>query len=203
MSGLDAYERIEVRSRTALRAWLTEHQARTESVWLVTFKKGRGPHVPYGDLVEELLCVGWVDSRPRKLDDDRTMLLASPRKPKSAWSKLNKDRVAALTRAGAMQPRGLAVVAEAKASGRWAALDAVEALEVPPDLRIALAAIPNAASNFEAFPRSAKRGILEWIVQAKKAETRAQRVEETARLAGDNQRANQWPRPAIKSDRRR
>ena len=197
MSGLDAYERIEVRSRAALRAWLTEHQARTESVWLVTFKKGCGPHVPYGDLVEELLCVGWVDSRPRKLDDTRTMLLASPRKPKSAWSKLNKDRVAALTRAGAMQPRGLAVVAEAKASGRWAALDAVEALEVPPDLRAALAAIPNAASNFEAFPRSAKRGILEWIANAKTPPTRARRIDETARLASRNERANQWrPKPA-------
>ncbi len=65
MSGLDAYGRIEVRSLASLRAWLTKHQARTESVWLVTFKKDCGPHVPYGDLVEELLCVGWVDSRPR------------------------------------------------------------------------------------------------------------------------------------------
>jgi uncharacterized protein YdeI (YjbR/CyaY-like superfamily) len=194
MPGLDDYPQVAVTSRSALRSWLGEHHARSSGVWLVTFKKGRGPHVPYDEAVEELLCVGWIDSKPRKLDADRTMLLATPRKPKSAWSKLNKDRVARLLAANQMRPSGMQAVTEAKKNGRWSALDGVEALEIPPDLRVALRAVSDAEANFEAFPRSAKRGILEWILQAKKPETRARRVTETARLAGQNQRANQWPR---------
>lgn len=196
MSGLDTYPQVEVPSRAALRAWLEEHQERDGGVWLVTFKKGQGPHVPWGDLVEELLCFGWVDSKPRKLDERRTMLLATPRKPKSAWSKLNKDRVLALTEAGLMRPRGLRMVALAKERGTWSVLDEVDALIVPPDLAFALEKAPSALANFEAFPPSTRRGILEWIVQAKRPETRRARIEETARLAAMNERANQWkPRP--------
>lgn len=195
MARHDDYERIEVRSRSQLRTWLAKNQGRSDGVWIVTHKKGRGPHVPWAEVVEELLCVGWIDSKPRKLDEDRTMLLAAPRKPASAWSKLNKERVATLTKAGRMRPSGLAVVEAAKRSGRWSALDAVEALEIPPDLATALDAAPPAAAHFSAFPRSAKRGILEWILAAKRPETRAQRIEETARRARKNQRANQWPRP--------
>ncbi len=192
MPGLDTYPQVEVRSRAALRAWLLLHQEREHGVWLVTFKKGQGPHVPWGELVEELLCFGWVDSKPRKLDAQRTMLLATPRKPKSAWSKLNKDRVLALTEAGLMKPRGLKMVALAKERGTWSVLDEVDALTIPPDLRAALERAPGALANFEGFPPSTRRGILEWIVQAKKPETRAARIEETARLAAKNERANQW-----------
>ncbi len=90
-----------------------------------------------------------------------------------------------------MMPAGLAKVEAAKADGSWNALDAIEALEIPPDLEQALTACDEAKQNFEAFPRSAKRGILEWIASAKKTETRARRVEETAQLAAKNIRANQ------------
>ena len=89
-------------------------------------------------------------------------------------------------------PAGLAKVEAAKKDGTWSALDAVEALEVPSDLAAALAALPNARTNWDAFPRSAKRGILEWILNAKKPETRVKRIEETALLANENKRANQW-----------
>ncbi|MDJ0946584.1 MAG: YdeI/OmpD-associated family protein [Kiloniellales bacterium] len=94
--------------------------------------------------------------------------------------------------AGQITPVGLAAIKAAKANGGWTRLDAVEALAVPADLAAALAGRPPAASNFEAFPRSVKRGILEWIAQAKRPETRARRVEETARRAARNERANQW-----------
>lgn len=87
---------------------------------------------------------------------------------------------------------GLAKVAAAKADGSWSLLDGIEDLETPPDLEFALAALPHAAENFDKFPRSAKRGILEWIASAKRAETRQARVAETARLASRNERANQW-----------
>jgi uncharacterized protein YdeI (YjbR/CyaY-like superfamily) len=94
--------------------------------------------------------------------------------------------------AGLMTPAGLAKIEAAKANGSWSALDSVEALEVPPDLETALGSYSAAGQNFDEFPRSAKRAILEWIVNAKKPETRAKRIEETARLAQDNIRANQW-----------
>lgn len=122
------------------------------------------------------------------------MLWFAPRRAGSAWSKPNKERVARMIAAGLMMPAGMAKVEAAKADSTWTMLDAVEALEIPPDLAAAFAPYPKARQNFEAFPRSAKRGILEWIVQAKRPETRAKRVAETARLAEENVRANQWKR---------
>jgi uncharacterized protein YdeI (YjbR/CyaY-like superfamily) len=180
-------------TRAAWRQWLAANHARASGVWLVFFKKETGkPRVDYDEAVEEALCFGWVDSKPAKLDAERSMLYFAPRKPRSGWSKPNKDRVERLSAAGLMEPAGLAKVEAAKLDGSWSALDAVEALEVPADLAAALASLDGAAANFDAFPRSARRGILEWIAQAKKPETRAKRVEETARLAARNERANQW-----------
>ncbi|MCY2960273.1 MAG: YdeI/OmpD-associated family protein [Planctomycetota bacterium] len=186
-------ERVAVESRAAWRVWLHRHHDQAGGVWVVTYKKGSGgPHVPYAEIVEEALCFGWIDSRPAKLDARRSMLLVSPRSPRSRWSAANKARIEVLTRAGLMTPRGLEVVAAAKRSGTWSALDAVDALSIPADLARSLRSNPEAARNFDAFPRSAKRGILEWILAAKKPETRARRVQETARLAGRNERANAW-----------
>ncbi len=180
-------------SRAEWRAWLKTHHRRGEGVWVVTWKKATGkPRPEYAEIVEEALCFGWIDSKPNKLDDERTMLWLAPRKPKTGWSKPNKLRVEALIAARRMTAAGLAVVEAAKRDGSWQALDAVEALEVPPDLAAALAARPAAAACFEAFPRSAKRGILEWIANARRTETRAKRIEETAMLAARNERANQW-----------
>lgn len=186
-------EQAQIESRAEWRAWLEKNHGQPEGIWLVTFKKHCGEkYVSYDDIVEEALCFGWVDSLPRKLDADRSMLWLAPRKAGSNWSKLNKDRVERMLAAGLMTPAGLAKIEVAKADGSWQALDAVEALEIPPDLADALAAYAAAGPNFEAFPRSAKRGILEWISNAKRPETRAKRVAETARLAQDNIRANQW-----------
>ncbi len=160
---------------------------------MIFYKKATGkPFVSYDDAVEEALCFGWVDSKPNKFDAERSMLWFAPRKGGSGWSKPNKDRVERMTAAGLMTLAGLAKVNAAKEDGTWTMLDAVEALEIPSDLANALKLYPGAKENFEAFPRSAKRGILEWILQAKRAETRTKRIEETARLASENIRANQW-----------
>ncbi|QYK40328.1 MAG: YdeI/OmpD-associated family protein [Paracoccaceae bacterium] len=185
--------RVEVTSRSQLRAWLAEHHATSGSIWLVTWKKQRPDlHLPYDAIVEEALCFGWVDSLPRKLDAGRTMLLLSRRKPRSAWSAANKARVARLTTAGRMAPAGLAAVDTARADGSWAFLDDVERLEVPVDLAAAMVMYPEAAAHFAAFPRSVRRGILEWIKQARRPDTRAKRISETASLAAQNKRANQF-----------
>lgn len=146
----------------------------------------------YDAVVEEAICFGWVDSLPRKLDDERTMLLLSPRKPGSAWSKASKERVERMISAGKMTPAGLRKIEQSKADGLWTFLDDVEALIVPDDLAAALDGHEGAGESFAAFPPSSKRGILEWIKQAKKAETRRKRVAETVELASRNIRANHY-----------
>ncbi len=179
------------------RAWLSANHGSTGSVWLVVHKKASGKAAfSIDEAVEEALCWGWIDSLPRKLDDERSMLLFSPRKPKSLWSALNKRRVERLIAAGRMQPPGLARIEAAKANGAWSGLDAVEAMEIPPDLAAGFAAITGSRETFESFPRSAKRGILEWIQQARTPETRQKRIRETAEKAASGERANQWRKPA-------
>jgi uncharacterized protein YdeI (YjbR/CyaY-like superfamily) len=195
MAGHEDAERFQVESVAEWRAWLEANHERPEGVWLVTFKKGSGRSVvTYAEAVEEALCFGWIDSIPRKVDEQRTRLWFSPRKPKSAWSAVNKERVERLLADGRMAPAGLRMVEMAKETGTWTALDEVEALVVPDDLAAAFAAHPGAAEQWEGFPRSARSGILQWIAQAKRPETRAARVAETAEKAARGERANQWVR---------
>jgi len=180
-------------SRTEWRAWLEDNHTRDDGVWLISYKKATGkPYVTYEEAVEEAICFGWVDSKISRLDEERAMRWFAPRRPGSSWSRSNKQRVEKMIAAGQMTAAGLAKIEAAKEDGTWNALDAVENLEVPDDLAGALAAYDAAGANFEAFPRSVKRSILEWIASAKRPATRRKRVEETARLAQDNIRANQW-----------
>ncbi len=184
---------IQPLDRAAWRRWLADNHSRAVGIWVVTLKKTTaGPRLSYDELVEEALCHGWVDSKPNALDETRSMLWCAPRKAATGWSRLNKRRVEELIASGLMAPPGLAKVEQARKDGFWSRLDAVEALEIPDDLAKAFDRYAVSARNFEAFPRSVKRNILEWIGNAKRADTRSTRVEETARLAGDNIRANQW-----------
>lgn len=185
-------EQVEIRSRGELRDWLGCHHGRTKGVWLVSFKKGSKHYLTYDDLVEECLCFGWVDSLPRTLDEHRSMRYIAPRKAGSAWSQRNKERVENLIRDGLMTPAGLTKVEAAKEDGSWVFLDDVEAGQMPDDLAAALASYPSARINFDRFPPSSRRLILEWIKQAKRPETRAKRIAETAAKAEDNIRANHY-----------
>lgn len=183
---------VHPKTRAEWRRWLQKHHQQPKGVWVITYKAASGKaRLAYGQVVEEALCFGWIDSRPAKLDEERSMLWLAPRKPRTGWSALNKARAERMIATDRMTPAGLAKIEAAKRDGSWSALDAIEALLVPPDLQAALAAA-SASDNFEAFPRSVKRGILEWIANAKRPETRAKRVEETATLAAQNLRANQW-----------
>lgn len=184
---------IHPKSRSAWRKWLEAHHNQTAGVWLVSYKKATGkPRMEYDGAVEEALCFGWVDSKPNKLDEERSLLWFAPRKAGTGWSKLNKERVEKLMQAGLMAEAGLAKVRIAQQDGSWNALDAVDALEIPSDLAQAFSEDETARGYFEAFPRSVKRGILEWISNAKKPETRAKRIAETVGQAARNIRANQW-----------
>jgi len=193
MPAVEDAPHIEAEDRATWRAWLEANHATASGAWLVTRRAASGRStLDYEASVEEALCFGWVDSRLGKVDEQRTKLYFAPRRPRSAWSASNKARIAGLTAAGLMAPAGIASVERATSNGTWEALDAVERLEVPADLEAALDAAPPAAAYWAAFPRSVRRGILEWIALAKRPETRAARVEETARLAARNERANQW-----------
>jgi uncharacterized protein YdeI (YjbR/CyaY-like superfamily) len=184
---------IHPKSRADWHKWLAENHTRAEGVWLIRYKEATGkPRFDYDEAVEEALCFGWVDSKPNKLDDERSMLWFAPRKARAGWSKLNKERAEKLIQAKLMMPAGLTKIRAAKKDGSWNVLDAVDALEMPSDLKKAFSKNETARGYFEAFPRSVKRSILEWISNAKKPETRAKRIEETVTKADQNIRANQW-----------
>lgn len=184
---------VEVRSRADLRAWLASNHASHRSVWLVTWKKHTDHDVPFGDLVEELLCWGWVDSSTRGMDADRSSVLIAPRNPKSAWSAVNKAKVAAARASGAMTPAGEALIAAALANGMWTFLDDVERLEVPDDLGAALEAAGQRAT-WEGWPRSVRRGTLEWIKTARTRATRAKRIADVTGSATQGQRPSPFRR---------
>ncbi|MBP0463155.1 YdeI/OmpD-associated family protein [Roseomonas sp. PWR1] len=188
---------VEAPTRAAWRAWLEANHATSGSVWLVLNRKDSGlPVLPAAEAAEEALCFGWIDSRPGKLDARRSLLLMSPRKPGSAWSGLNKDRVARLAAAGLMAPAGIAAVDRAKADGSWVLLAGATALVEPPDLLAALAAAPGAEAAWAGFPPSHRRANLEWIAQAKRPDTRAARIAQIADRATRGERAKTWPRVA-------
>jgi uncharacterized protein YdeI (YjbR/CyaY-like superfamily) len=176
--------------RARWRAWLIDNHGSSNGVYLVSWRRRTGrASVPYEDAVEEALCVGWIDSSGRNLDDERSIQWFSPRRSRSAWARSNKERVARLSAAGLMLPAGLAAVEDAKRSGMWTLLDDVEDLIVPDDLAAALKSMPPARANWDAFPPSARRVLLGWVVRAVRPETRLKRVTEIARKAAVNERA--------------
>lgn len=191
--GIHDREHLEIEDIDQLYAWLEDNSATSTGLWVVTFKKASGRTGPsYDDIVKAVLCFGWIDSVPGKVDESRSKLYLSPRKKGSAWSNANKVRIEELMKQGAIRPAGLAAVDEAKASGTWNMIDSAHNLEVPEDLSKEFTTYPGGRENFDAFPPSTQRGILEWIIQAKTPETRAKRINTTASLAAENIRANQW-----------
>ena len=159
-------------------------------MWVASWKKITGrPAVPYEQLVEEALCYGWIDSTANTLDDERGLQLMTPRKPKSGWTRLNRQRVAALEADGRMTEAGQEAVAIAKANGWWLLYDAVEDLVEPPDLAEALDASPPARTAWDAFPPSARKQMLWWVITAAKPETRATRIAKIVTEAEQGRRA--------------
>jgi uncharacterized protein YdeI (YjbR/CyaY-like superfamily) len=184
---------VTIRSRADLRDWLVAHHAESGTVWLCIHKKPSPDHVPYVVVVEELLCWGWIDSLPRSLDAERSLLMVAPRNPKSAWSAINKAHVERARASGAMTPAGEAKIALAMASGKWDFLNDVDALVVPDDLVQALTASGGMAV-WDAYPRSIRRGTLEFIKTAKTPATRAARIDEVSSSAAQGLRPKNFRR---------
>jgi uncharacterized protein YdeI (YjbR/CyaY-like superfamily) len=184
---------FHAKTRKDWRKWLAENHQSEKSVWLIIYKKESGtPSIYYPESVEEALCFGWIDSKPNMRDDSSYYQFFSKRNPKSNWSKVNKEKVEKLIAQGLMQSAGFNMIEIAKQNGRWAALDEVENISIPDDLQELFSKNKTAFDNWDKFPRSSKRGILEWIMNAKKADTRQKRIEETLALAEKNVKANHY-----------
>ena len=170
-------KKVTPKSREAWRAWLDKNHAASQGIWLVFAKKHTGlPTVSYEDAVQEALCFGWIDSLMKSIDDRFHMQMFTPRKPKSAWSATNKARLAKLIKAGAMAPAGLAAVQQAKKTGSWNSYEAVDKLTIPPELKRAFDANPEAKKNWSTYSASAQRSFLHMVNNAKRAETREKNV---------------------------
>lgn len=171
-----------------MRNWLAQNHATAPSQWLASYKRHHPDYLSYEEIVQELLCWGWIDSLPRALDADRSMILISPRNIKSAWSAVNKAHVEQMRAAGQMMPAGEAKIAAALANGMWEFLNDVDALMAPDDL---ISALGVDLPTYDAYPKSVKRGTLEWIKTAKTAPTRAVRIQNVVESA----RAGLRPKP--------
>jgi len=186
-------QQFYAKNRGAWRKWLEKNHKTSPGIWLLYYKKSTGkPRVEYNDAVEEALCFGWIDSMEKSLDEERFMQRFTPRKPKSGWSKSNKDRVEKLMKEGLMKEAGLNAIRIAQENGSWESLDKIYApadqLEIPGDLKKAFARNKKAGANFEKFPVFAKRQFLHWINQAKRPETRKNRIRTIVQKSSMNEK---------------
>jgi len=170
-----------VRDAAAWREWLANHHADPTGVWLVLAKKGteKPTSLTYDQALEEALCHGWIDGQAGRRDEATYRQRFTPRRRRSAWSKRNTGIAERLIAEDRMHPAGHAEVERAKADGRWEAAYAGPAsMEVPADLAEALAAEPKAQAMFEGLNSQNRYAILYRIATAKRAETRARRIEQ-------------------------
>jgi uncharacterized protein YdeI (YjbR/CyaY-like superfamily) len=182
---------VVVESRAALRRWLAAHHSTSPGVWIATYKAHHPAYLPWAEAVEELVCWGWIDGQVAGLDADRMRHRCAARNPRSAWSAVNKEIVVRMRAAGRMTPAGEALVRAAEANGMWGFLDDVERLEVPADLAEALGAL---RPVWDLWPRSVRRGTLEWIKTAKTGVTRARRVADVVESAAEGLRPSPFRR---------
>ncbi len=189
----DGIKTFHAKTRKHWRRWLEKNQVSEKKVWLIIYRKGsKTPSVYYEEAVEEALCFGWIDSKGNKRDEESYYQFFCQRKPKSNWSRTNRQRVEKLVEAGLMTASGQTMIDLAKKTGTWTALEDIHNLVIPEDLQQMFNGNETAFKNFEAFSPSIKRGILEWIMNAKKPETRQQRIAQTVELAEKNIKANQY-----------
>ncbi len=188
MSSFDSTLReIHPKTRAAWRSWLEENHATCDGVWLIYYRASTGKRrLSWEDAVREALCFGWIDSKVKPIDDERYKQIFTPRKPRSVWSKINKEYVTELIEAELMTDAGLRAVEIAKKNGAWSLLEPVDALIVPEDLESALRASTRAREAYEALSNQAKRSLLYSLYSAKREDTRAKRLAKAlAALEGD------------------
>jgi uncharacterized protein YdeI (YjbR/CyaY-like superfamily) len=182
------FKKVDIKSKEELRLWLQENHKQTDSIWLVTFKKSQpDKYVSTSEVLDELLCFGWIDGIRRKLDENRTMQLISPRKVEH-WAKTYKDRVYRLIKEGRMHESGLNSIKTSKENGLWDFMNEVDHLIVPEDLSKALKNIDGATEFFTTINDSSKRFVLRWIKLAKTDKTRKNRIQRIATLSSKGEK---------------
>jgi uncharacterized protein YdeI (YjbR/CyaY-like superfamily) len=179
---------VEVKSSSELREWLLMNHTQKESIWLVTYKKEiTEKYVSVQEVLDQLLCFGWIDGIRRKLDQERTMQLIAPRKVEH-WSQTYKLRFAKLEELGLIHQSGFNAVETSKKAGLWNFMDDVDNLIIPNDLQEALSINNEAKLFFEAINASSKRFVLRWIKLAKTDKTRVTRIEQIVQLSSKGEK---------------
>ncbi len=182
------FDQVEISSQEELRSWLMKNHAQPDSVWLVTYKKSEpSKYVSRWDVLDELICFGWIDGIRRKLDDKKTMQLISPRQAEH-WARTYKERAAKLIREGRMHESGLRAIEVSKTNGLWNFMDDVDNLIVPKDLAKELSKLDGAAEFFNSINPSSKRFVLRWIKLAKTEKTRNNRIKKLAELSAKGEK---------------
>ena len=177
------FKKVEIISQEQLRNCLKKNYSQEEGVWLVTFKKSeKEKYVSRDEVLDELICFGWIDGIRRKLDNTRTMQLISPRRVQH-WAKSYKDRAAKLIEENKMHQSGLDSIKQGKESGLWNFMDDVDNLIIPKDLTIALEKLEGAFDFFNNINDSSKRFVLRWIKLAKTEKTSNSRIEKITKLS--------------------
>ena len=175
------------------RKWLELNHIKKEGVWLIFYKKKSPDHnLSWSDSVDEALCFGWIDSTKKTVDCDKFKQYFSKRKAKSNWSKINKVKVKTLIDQGLMEEAGYKSIEIAKENGSWTILDEVEALVIPEDLKSEFANYKGSMEFFDSLSKSVKKGLLYWVISAKRKETRQKRIFEIVENASRNLKPKQF-----------
>ncbi|HEV7333621.1 MAG TPA: YdeI/OmpD-associated family protein [Flavisolibacter sp.] len=181
------------RSIASWRKWLEKHHLSAQAVWVVFYNKNANKKsISWRDAVDVALCFGWIDSKKIKIDEETSHQFFSRRKPKSTWSKINKERVAKLIEDGLMTKAGLEAIAIAKQNGSWTILDEVEELVIPEDLEKAFRSKQGSKDYFLGLSKSVRKAMLQWLVLARRPETRQKRIDEIAELASNKTKPRQF-----------
>ena len=183
-------QRLEVTRREDWRAWLAEHCATAQEIWLIHYKKHTNkPTISYDDGVEEALCFGWIDGVIKRIDEEKYAIRYSPRRKGSVWSQTNIRRVNKLIEKGSMTEAGMVRIREAQESGEWhKTRQREELMEIPPDLQATMAADQQAQNNFDNLAPSHIKQFIWWINDAKRETTRQRRIRETVRMVREGRK---------------
>ena len=183
-----AQKSLHFKNRREWRSWLSKNHDKENELWLVHFKKNSGvDSVALADAVEEALCFGWIDGKLQSIDKDRYVVRYSPRRLKSVWSKINKDRAERLIKSGMMTPAGMVKIEEARKNGLWdAAYTNRRSDEMPADLEAAFKEDEEAWSNFHGFANSYLNTYIGWINDARAETTRKRLIARVVDRAKQN-----------------
>ena len=173
------------KNKKAWRTWLEKNHEKKDAVWVIMYKKNSGkPSITWSEGVDEALCFGWIDSKAQSIDEESFRQFYSKRKPKSVWSRINKEKIKQLIADDLMMPAGYASIEIAKQNGSWTSLDHVEDMIIPKDLEKEFRKYKGSKTFFTGLSKSVKKMMLHWIAAAKKPETRQKRITEIAEHAG-------------------